>query len=65
MAPFGLVAGVAMVAGGIPPLAAMAMSLVVYAGASMLAAVQLLAADTPLAVILLTVFFIKIGRAHV
>lgn len=43
MAPFGLVAGVAMVAGGIPPEAAMAMSLVVYAGASMLAATQLLA----------------------
>jgi len=60
VAPFGLVAGVAMVAGGIPPLAAMAMSLVVYAGASMLAAVQLLAADTPLAVILLTVFFINL-----
>jgi predicted branched-subunit amino acid permease len=60
VAPFGLVAGVAMVAGGIPPLAAMAMSLVVYAGASMLAATQLLAADTPLAVILLTVFFINL-----
>jgi predicted branched-subunit amino acid permease len=60
VAPFGLVTGVAMVAGGIPPLAAMAMSLVVYAGASMLAATQLLAADTPLAVILLTVFFINL-----
>jgi predicted branched-subunit amino acid permease len=60
VAPFGLVAGVAMVAGGIPPLAAMAMSLVVYAGASMLAATQLLAANTPLAVILLTVFFINL-----
>jgi predicted branched-subunit amino acid permease len=60
VAPFGLVAGVAMVAGGIPPLAAMAMSLVVYAGASMLAATQLLAAGTPLAVILLTVLFINL-----
>ena len=60
MAPFGLVAGVAMAAGGIPPLAAMAMSLVVYAGASMLAATQLLAAGTPLAVILLTVLFINL-----
>jgi predicted branched-subunit amino acid permease len=49
-----------MAAGGIPPLAAMAMSLVVYAGASMLAATQLLAADTPLAVVLLTVFFINL-----
>ncbi len=49
-----------MAAGGIPPLAAMAMSLVVYAGASMLAATQLLAADAPLAVILLTVLFINL-----
>jgi predicted branched-subunit amino acid permease len=49
-----------MVAGGIPPLAAMAMSVVVYAGASMLAATQLLAAGTPLAVILLTVLFINL-----
>lgn len=49
-----------MVAGGIPPLAAMAMSVMVYAGASMLAATQLLAADTPLAVILLTVLFINL-----
>jgi predicted branched-subunit amino acid permease len=49
-----------MVAGGIPPLAAMAMSLVVYAGASMLAAAQLLAAGAPLAVILLTAFFVNL-----
>jgi predicted branched-subunit amino acid permease len=60
VAPFGLVTGVAMVAGGIPPLDAMAMSIVVYAGASMLAATQLVAAGTPLAVILLTVFFINL-----
>ncbi|HEX2197354.1 MAG TPA: AzlC family ABC transporter permease [Burkholderiales bacterium] len=60
VAPFGLVTGVAMVAGGIPPLAAMAMSVLVYAGASMLAATQLLSAGTPLAVILLTVLFINL-----
>ncbi len=60
MAPFGLVTGVAMVAGGIPPLEAMAMSIVVYAGASMLAATQLIASGTPLAVILLTAFFINL-----
>lgn len=60
VAPFGLVTGVAMVAGGIPPFAAMAMSLVVYAGASMLAATQLLAADTPVMVILVTVLFINL-----
>jgi predicted branched-subunit amino acid permease len=39
-----------MAAGGIPPLEAMALSVVVYAGASMLAATQLLAGGTPLAV---------------
>jgi predicted branched-subunit amino acid permease len=49
-----------MVAGGIPPLEAMAMSIVVYAGASTLAATQLLAGDTPVAVILITVLFINL-----
>jgi predicted branched-subunit amino acid permease len=60
VAPFGLVTGVAMAAGGLSPLAAMAMSIVVYAGASMLAATQLLAADTPIAVIVLTALFINL-----
>lgn len=60
MAPFGVVVGVAMVAGGIPPFAAMAMSLVAYAGASMLAATQLLASDTPAALVVLTVLFINL-----
>jgi predicted branched-subunit amino acid permease len=60
VAPFGLVTGVAMVAGGLSPLAAMAMSVVVYAGASMLAATQLLASDTPIAVIVLTALFINL-----
>jgi len=41
--PFGLVTGVAMAAGGIPPLEAMAMSILVYAGAAMLAATQFIA----------------------
>ena len=49
-----------MVAGGISPLAAMSLSIGVYAGASMLAATQLLAADTPIAVIVLTAFFINL-----
>jgi len=43
IAPFGLVTGVALAASGIPPLEAMAMSVLVYAGASMLAAAQLIA----------------------
>jgi branched chain amino acid efflux pump len=60
IAPFGLVTGVAMAAGGIPPFEAMAMSLIVYAGASMLAATQLLGGDTPVAVVLITVVFINL-----
>jgi 4-azaleucine resistance transporter AzlC len=58
--PFGLVTGVAMAAGGIPPVEAIAMSFIVFAGASQLAATQLLGAAAPVAVILLTAFFINL-----
>lgn len=58
--PFGLVTGVAMVAGGIPPLEAIAMSFIVFAGAAQLAATQLLGAAAPVAVVLLTAFFINL-----
>ena len=58
--PFGLVTGVAMAAGGIPPLEAIAMSFVVFAGASQLAATQLLGAAAPVAVVLLTALFINL-----
>lgn len=58
--PFGLVTGVAMVANGIGALPAMALSVLVFAGASMLAAGQLLAAGTPAAMILLAVLFINL-----
>ena len=51
IAPFGLVTGVAMAASGIAPLEAMAMSVLVYAGASMLAAAQLIAEGAPALVI--------------
>jgi len=60
VAPFGLITGVAMVASGIPPLAAVCMSLVVFAGASMLAATQLLAGGAPLALVVLTAFIINL-----
>ena len=49
-----------MVASGIPPLAAVSMSLVVFAGASMLAATQLLAGGAPLALVVLTAFFVNL-----
>jgi len=58
--PFGVVTGVAMVAGGIPPLEAILMSFIAFAGASQLAATQLLGAAAPVAVILVTAFFINL-----
>ncbi len=58
--PFGIVTGVAMVAGGIPPLESILMSFVVFAGASQLAATQLLGAAAPVAVVLVTVFFVNL-----
>jgi len=49
-----------MVASGIPPLVAMAMSLLVFAGASMVACAQLLAQGTPLLLIILATLFINL-----
>ncbi len=60
VAPFGLVTGVAMAAGGIPPLEAMAMSVLVYAGASMLAATQLIAEGAPALVVVLAAFIVNL-----
>jgi predicted branched-subunit amino acid permease len=58
--PFALVTGVAMVASGIAPLAAILMSVFVFAGASMIASAQLLASGTPLAMVLLATAFINL-----
>jgi predicted branched-subunit amino acid permease len=60
VAPFGLVTGVAMAAGGVPPLEAIAMSVLVFAGASMLAATQLLAAAAPVALVVATALVINL-----
>ncbi|HUQ73106.1 MAG TPA: AzlC family ABC transporter permease [Burkholderiales bacterium] len=57
---FGVITGVAMVASGITPLAAMLMSLVVFAGASMVASAQLLASGTPALLVILTTVFINL-----
>jgi predicted branched-subunit amino acid permease len=57
---FGVITGVAMVASGIAPLVAMLMSIVVFAGASMVAAAQLLASDTPALLVVLTAVFINL-----
>jgi 4-azaleucine resistance transporter AzlC len=50
---FGAISGVAMVAAGMPHYMAMAMSVLVYAGSSQLASLQLLSSGTPLAIIIL------------
>ena len=58
--PFGVITGVAMVASGIPPLVAMLMSVIVFAGASMVASAQLLASSAPVAVIILATAIINL-----
>lgn len=58
--PFGLITGVAMAAGGIPPLEACLMSVIAFAGASQLAATQLLGSSAPVAVIFFTTLFINL-----
>ncbi len=58
--PFAVITGVAMVASGIPPFAAVLMSLAVFAGASMVASAQLLASGTPALLIILTTIFINL-----
>jgi 4-azaleucine resistance transporter AzlC len=50
---FAAISGVAMVAAGMPHYMAMAMSVLVYAGSSQLAALQLVASGTPLAIVIL------------
>jgi predicted branched-subunit amino acid permease len=58
--PFGVITGVAMVASGIPPLVAMLMSVIVFAGASMVASAQLLASGAPALLIILTTLIINL-----
>ena len=60
VAPFGVITGIAMVASGIAPLAAIAMSLFVFAGASMVASAQLLAQGTPVLMVVLATLFINL-----
>jgi predicted branched-subunit amino acid permease len=57
---FGVITGVAMVASGIAPVMAMLMSIVVFAGASMVAAAQLLASGTPVLMVLVATVFINL-----
>jgi len=52
--PFGLVAGVAAIDAGLSPVAALGMSVVVFAGASQLAVIELLRSDAAVPVVVLT-----------
>jgi predicted branched-subunit amino acid permease len=52
--PFGLVAGVAAIDAGLSPVAALGMSVVVFAGAAQLAVIELLGRDASLAVVVVT-----------
>jgi len=58
--PFGLVAGVTAVEAGLSPLQAVGMSVVVFAGASQLAAIELLGRTAPATVVVLTALVINL-----
>lgn len=58
--PFGLVAGIAAVEAGLSPLQAVGLSVIVFAGASQLAAIELLGSNAPLAVVILTATVINL-----
>ncbi len=58
--PFGLVAGVTAVEAGLDPLQAVGMSVVVFAGASQLAAIELLGRTAPATVVVLTALVINL-----
>jgi predicted branched-subunit amino acid permease len=58
-----MISGVAMVGSGMSPLAAMTMSLAAYAGTAQLAALQLVAAGAPLALILVATLVLNLRFA--
>jgi Predicted branched-chain amino acid permease (azaleucine resistance) len=63
IAPFGLITGVSAASIGLTPLEASAMSILVFAGASQLAAIALLGQGAGVLVILLTTFMINLRMA--
>jgi 4-azaleucine resistance transporter AzlC len=58
--PFGVVCGVGAISAGASPLAALAMSLIIFSGAAQIAATQLIADGAPFAVIVLTCFVLSL-----
>jgi 4-azaleucine resistance transporter AzlC len=60
MIPFALIVGTASTAAGLDPWLALAMSLLVYAGASQLAAIGLLAQSAPMLIVVATVLVVNL-----
>jgi predicted branched-subunit amino acid permease len=60
IAPFALITGITAVSAGITPLQAVGMSIVVFAGASQLAVIELLGKDAPLTIVVLTAVVINL-----
>jgi len=58
--PFGVVCGVGAIAAGASPIAALAMSMIMFSGAAQIVATQLLAAGAPFAVILLSCLIVSL-----
>jgi len=60
MVPFGMVTGVAAVGAGVPAVETLAMSVVIFAGASQLAAAELIGRNAPALVVVFTVLVINV-----
>ena len=58
--PFGMITGAAASAAGIDPWLAMGMSIIVFAGASQLAAISLMAQHAPAAIVIVTVLVVNL-----
>src|SRR5256884_2175943 len=58
--PFGIVCGVGAIAAGASPVAAVAMSMIMFSGAAQIVATQLLAAGAPFAVILISCLVVSL-----
>jgi predicted branched-subunit amino acid permease len=58
--PFGMVCGVGAIAAGASPVAALAMSMIMFSGAAQIIATQLLAAGAPFAVIVLSCLVVSL-----
>ena len=58
--PFGIVCGVGAIAAGASPVAALAMSMIMFSGAAQIVATQLLVAGAPFAVILLSCLIVSL-----